>query len=210
MTDDQQHQCQLYIVTPPRIAEGSFADQLALLLDTVDVAAVRLSLESLDEDVIAASADRIRGTCHSRDVPLIIGEHFRVVRALGLDGVHLMGTKNVRAARKEIGANASIGAYCGVSRHAGMTAGEMGADYISFGPTQPTGLGDEDCLEIETLEWWSEMIEVPSVVEGGLTPEIAEKISPFADFIALGPELWSGQEPPVEILKSYRNLIFTS
>ncbi len=208
MSDEEPHRCQLYLITPSRIADGSFAEQLGLLLDTVEVAAVRMTLESRDEDVISQSADQIRGACHSRDVPLLISEHYRLVRRLGLDGVHLMGTKDIRDARSELGDNASIGAFCGVSRHAGMTAGEIGADYVGFGPASETTLGSGDFLHIEDISWWHEMIEIPSVVEGALTPEIAAKIAPFADFIALGPELWSAPTPPVEALKKYSNLIF--
>jgi len=123
----------LYLITPPRIAEASFPGLLSELLDQVPIAAVRMELETRDEEIISRTADGIRGICHAHDVPLTIADHYRVVRRLGLDGVHLKGTKDVRDARKELGDNAIVGTYCGTSRHAGMTAGEIGADYVSFG-----------------------------------------------------------------------------
>ena len=128
---------------------------------------------------------------HARDVPLVVADHFRLVGRLGLDGVHLGdGSRQVRAVRKALGGDAIVGAYARASRHEGMTAGEVGADYVSFGPVGESGLGDGQVAPLELFEWWSEMIEVPVVAEGGLTPELAGALSGKADFIALGAELW--------------------
>ena len=38
------------------------------------------------------------------------------------------------------------------------------------------------------------MIEVPVVAEGGLTPDLAADLAPVADFLAVGPELWTAPE----------------
>lgn len=203
MIDETPHQCQIYLITPSRLAEASFPDLLSHLLDEVPVAAVRMELESRDEEVISRAADGIRGICHARDVPLLIGDHYRVVKRLGLDGVHLKGTRDVRHAREELGDKAIIGTFCGTSRHAGMTAGEIGADYVSFGPVAQTELGSTDIANVEAFDWWHQMIEVPSVAEGNLSPEIAKEIAPFADFIALGPEVWAAGDTPVNTLKKY-------
>ena len=43
------------------------------------------------------------------------------------------------------------------------------------------------------------MIEVPVVAEGALTPALIGQLAPMADFIALGPEIWS-EPDPVETL----------
>ncbi len=82
-----------------------------------------------------------------------------LVERLGLDGVHLTdGARTVRKARKDLGADAIVGAFCGVTRHEGISAGEAGADYAAFGPIGATGLGEGD---YGLFQWWSEMIEVP-------------------------------------------------
>ena len=52
------------------------------------------------------------------------------------------GARQVRAVRKALGKDAIVGAYAHASRHEGLTAGEIGADYVSFGPVGATGLGD--------------------------------------------------------------------
>jgi len=203
MTDETPHACQIYLITPPRIAEASFPGLLSDLLDAVPVAAVRLELETRDEELISNAADALRGICHAHDVPLLIADHYRVVRRLGLDGVHLKGTRDVRDARSELGDKAIVGTFCGTSRHAGMTAGEIGADYVSFGPVTANGLGSGETAETGDFEWWHQMIEVPNVAEGGLTPERADNLAPLADFVALGSEIWNSDMTPLETLADY-------
>ena len=98
------------------------------------------------------------------------------------------------AVRTALGKDAIVGAYAAASRHEGMAAGEIGADYVSFGPVAASGLGDGKVAPFELFRWWSEMIELPVVAEGGLTPELAAELAGVADFLALGPEIWSAPE----------------
>jgi len=109
----------------------------------------------------------------------------------GLDGVHLPdGARQVRAARKALGPDAVVGAFCGASRHSGLNAGEAGADYIAFGPVGATALGDGTRAGRDIFEWWSEMIEVPVVAEGALDEAVIGDLAPVTDFFALGAEIW--------------------
>ncbi len=180
----------LYLVTPATFDAG-VPDRIAALLDAFDIACVRLALATTDEDDLARAADILRGTCHTRDVPLVVADHFRLARRLGLDGVHLTtGARLVREARKELGPDNIVGAFARTSRHDGLTAAEIGADYVGFGPVAASGLGDGTTAPVELFAWWAEMIEVPVVAEGGITVESAAALAPFADFLALGDELW--------------------
>jgi thiamine-phosphate pyrophosphorylase len=114
---------------------------------------------------------------------------------LGLDGVHLPdGSRTVRAARKALGEDAIVGAYCGASRHDGMTAAEIGADYVAFGPVAPTHLGDGSFADAEIFAWWSEMIEVPVVAEGALDVAQMRALAPVTDFFGIGPEIWQAED----------------
>ncbi len=182
---------QIYLVTPPDAALEDFPDRLAGVLDAVEVACIRLSLATRDEDRIARMADALREVAHSRDVALVIENHILMVERLGLDGVHLSdGARNLRKARKDLGNDAIVGAFCGTTRHEGMNAGEAGADYVAFGPIGPSPLGTGASAEFELFQWWSEMIEVPVVAEGALTAELVEKFGPVTDFFAFGEEIW--------------------
>jgi len=187
---------QIYLITPPEIELSQFPSQLAGCLDATDVACVRLSLATSDEDRLMRAADAVREVCYTREVPLVIDTHVQLVERLGLDGVHLTdGTRSIRTVRKSLGPDPIVGCFCHASRHDGMTAGEHGADYISFGPVTASALGDGTVAPVDLFEWWSQMIEVPVVAEGGLTPEMIAALAPHVDFFGLGQEVWATDAP---------------
>ena len=187
---------QLYLLTPPEFELSEFPDRLAAVLDAVPVACLRLALATRDEDRLGRAADAVRAVAHARDVAVVIDSHLALAERHGLDGVHLTdGARSVRAARKALGADAVVGAFCGASRHDGMTAGEAGADYVAFGPVGATALGDGTTAEDELFRWWSEMIEIPVVAEGAVDEAAARRLGPWADFLAVGEEAWRGDDP---------------
>ncbi|MFD1341293.1 thiamine phosphate synthase [Litorisediminicola beolgyonensis] len=191
----QEDAPQLYLVTPPEIDLMNFPDRLRSVMDSAEIACLRLSLATRDEDTLLRAADAVREVAHERDVALVIDTHVVLAQRLGLDGVHLVdGSRSVRMARKELGADAIVGAFCGTSRHDGLTAGESGADYVSFGPVAAGALGDGSVAEREMFEWWSEMIELPVVAEGGLTVDLVRALAPVTDFFAIGEEIWRAED----------------
>jgi len=194
MQDDSQPQ--LYLISPPQFDLASYGDILSGLLDARPVACMRLAMVDKDEDLIMRAADHLREICHARDVALVIQDHFRMVERLGLDGCHLGdGVKHLREARKDLGADAIIGCDCASSRHSGLSAAEAGADYISFGPVTASALGDGTIAAPDLFQWWSEMIEIPVMAEGGLTAEMVQTLAPISDFLAIGSEIWQADAP---------------
>lgn len=193
---DRPDRPQITLLTPPELELASFPDLLAACLDAVPVACLRLALSARDEDRVARAADALREVAHARDVPLVVESHVALAQRLGLDGVHLTdGARSVRKVRKDLGADAIVGAFCGGSRHDGMTAGELGADYVAFGPFGETALGDGRRAERDLLAWWSEMIEVPCIAEGSLDEALVADLAPVADFFAFGSEVWGAPDP---------------
>lgn len=186
---------QLYLITPPEFDLDVFPAQLGAVLDAHDIACVRLALASQDEDTLSRAADALRDVCITRDVAIVIEDHVVLAERLGLDGVHLSdAARSVRSARKALGADAIVGCYCGASRHDGLTAGEAGADYVSFGPVGASALGDGSRAEPDLFGWWSEMIEVPVVAEGALSREIVRDLATVTDFYGVS-EIWDADDP---------------
>jgi thiamine-phosphate pyrophosphorylase len=193
---------QITLITPPTFDPETFSDRLGRVLDGTPIACLRLSLATKDEDILMRAADAAREVAHARDVAVVIDNHLILADRLGLDGVHLTdGARSVRKARKDLGADAIVGAFCGISRHEGMSAGEAGADYVALGPLGETSLGDGSRAEFETFEWWSEVIEVPVIAEGALTAELVARFGPVTDFFAVGEEIW-GADDPLAALKA--------
>lgn len=193
---------QIYLISPAEIDLDSFPDRMARMLDAVEIACVRLALAAKDEDTIGRAADAVRAVAHERDVAVVIETHYRMAERHGLDGVHLTdGAKSIREARKLLGADAIVGAFCGISRHDGMNAGEAGADYVAFGPVGATALGTGLPADRELFAWWSEMIEVPVVAEGGLTDALVLDYAAVTDFLGIGEEIWKAADPLAALKK---------
>lgn len=195
-SETQAEQPQLYLITPTEFELDVFPDLLASVLDAHPIACVRMALSSTDESRLSKAADALREITHARDVALVVTDHIPMVERLGLDGVHLMeGKRQTRYARKELGADAIVGAFCSTSRHDGLEAGDAGADYVSFGPVRENTLGDGSHAETDLIKWWSEVIEVPVVAEGLLDSETIRTLTPYADFFGIGDEIWSNDDP---------------
>ena len=199
----EQDFAQIYLATPTEFDLETFKPQLAAVLDAVPVACVRIALATTDEATLGRAADQLRDICHARDVAIVVDEHFRIVEKHGLDGVHLVSSsRNVREARKLLGEDAIVGTYCGSSKHAGMTAAEIGVDYICFGPVGDMGgLGDGARADAALFQWWSEMIEVPVVAEGGLDTHSLRAVRDHVDFVTFGNEIWQTDDPAAEAAK---------
>lgn len=197
---DAPEQPQIYLITPSDLELSQFSPRLSAVLDAHEVACVRLALAVGDEDRVARVADALREVTHARDVALVISDHTALAERLGLDGVHLGdAARSVRATRKALGPDAIVGAFCGPSRHDGMSAGEAGADYVSFGPLRQTGLGDGSFAATDLFEWWSEVIEVPVVAEGQLDVQTVSDLAAYTDFFGIGDEIWAAENPVVAL-----------
>lgn len=193
---------QIYLITPPAIDLEVFGSHLGAVLDATDIACIRLALASRDEDAVARAADAVRAAAHERDVAVVIETHLRLVERHGLDGVHLPdGSKSVREARKALGSDAIVGAFCGVTRHDGISAAEAGADYVAFGPVGETALGSGAPAPRDLFDWWSDVIEVPVVAEGALTADLMRDLAPITDFFGIGAEIWVADDPAAELLR---------
>ena len=70
---------------------------------------------------------------------------------------------------------------------------------MNVGPGQTQGKAgqpaDGEQAEFELFEWWSQMIELPVVAEGGLDADLVAKLAPVTDFFGVGDEIWSDDDP---------------
>lgn len=189
-------QPQLYLIMPSEVDLSSFPSTLQRVLDVADFACLRLALSTSDEALICKAGDQVREIAHARDISVVMDSHVLLAERLGFDGVHLGDAgRGLRKLRSELGEDAILGAHCGTSRHDGMSAGEAGADYVSFGPVRELATGDGAYAESELFAWWSEMIEIPVVAEGALTIDDIARLAPITDFFAIGDEIWNSDDP---------------
>ncbi len=183
--------CRLYLIVPGGIG-ADFAAAFEAALDAGDVACVLLPAE-LDETLAA----RLKDSAQARGVAVLIEGDVALARRLGADGVHVAANEEAYAqARAALGANAIVGAGAGLSRHAGLTAGEAGADYVAFGP------GADGAELAELIGWWAEVVEVPCVAWDVASMEQARALAALgADFVAAGGLVWNHPVSPADAVR---------
>src|SRR5437879_5188996 len=138
MPNSPRGDCQLYLISPPGVADA-FPDRLARALDAGPVAAFQFRVKGLDEHAMAALAEPLQRICADRDVAFIVNDSISLAKRIGADGIHLgQSDGTVADARERLGRAAQIGVTCHASRHLAMDAGEAGADYVAFGAFFPT------------------------------------------------------------------------
>jgi len=201
--------CQLYLISPLEVG-GDFPARLEAALSAGPVAAFQFRVKELDQHDAAALAEPLQAICAAHDVAFIVNDSVALAKRLKADGVHLgQGDGDVGEARELLGREAQIGVTCHNSRHLAMEAAEAGADYVAFGAFYPTATkAVEHVAELDTLQKWSFVTEVPCVAIGGITPENAKPlIDSGADFIAVSGAVWNHPQGPAEAVKAFNALL---
>jgi thiamine-phosphate pyrophosphorylase len=196
----------LYLITPPELEPAAFADTLARALDAGDVACVQLRLKDVDDDAIRRAADALRPVAQQRGVAFLMNDRPDLALATGCDGVHVgQQDASYAEARRRLGAERIVGVTCHESRHLAMEAAEAGADYVAFGAFFPSATKEaKHRADPEILRWWSELMTVPAVAIGGITPEnCAPLVAAGADFLAVISAVWSHPEGPAAGVKAF-------
>ena len=201
--------CQLYLISPLDVG-GDFPARLEAALSAGPVAAFQFRVKDVDQHEAAALAEPLQAICAAHDVAFIVNDSVALAKRLKADGVHMgQGDGDVREARELLGSNAQIGVTCHNSRHLAMEAAEAGADYVAFGAFYPTATKAVDHVaELDTLQKWSFVTEVPCVAIGGITPDNAKPlVDAGADFIAVSGGVWSHPHGPAEAVKAFNALL---
>ena len=190
--------CQLYLISPPSLAED-FAVRLRRAIDAGEgaVAAFQFRVKGADQHEAARLAAPLQEICAASDVAFIVNDSVPLAKRLGADGVHLgQSDGDPREAREILGREAQIGVTCHASRHLAMEAGEGGADYVAFGAFfDSTTKASAHRPDLEIVEWWSGLFEIPCVAIGGITPDnCAPLVEAGADFLAVSGAVWNADE----------------
>lgn len=204
----------LYLITPPAVEPKAFAEDLKAAVDVGDVASLQLRLKdgerAAPDSVFRHVAEAVLPICHEYDVALLINDRPDLAVKLGADGVHIgQDDMPYPEARRLLGPDRIVGVTCHNSRHLAMEAAEAGADYVAFGAFFPTDTKQPKTqAEPEIISWWSELMEIPCVAIGGITPEnCAPLIEAGADFLAVSAGIWRHSEGPAAAVKAFHAAI---
>ncbi len=202
--------CRLYLISPERLDHPAiFAAELRAALDGGDVAAFQLRLKDVDDAAIARAADILRPVCQQRDVAFIMNDRPDLAVSLDCDGVHVgQDDMPYAEARRIVGPDRQVGVTCKDSRHLAMDAAEAGADYVAFGAFFPSTTKTVTTpADIDIIQWWSDVMQVPCVAIGGITVENCKPlIAAGADFLAVAGGVWSYKDGPEAAVRAFNAL----
>ena len=195
--------CQLYLISPLETG-GDFPQRLERALsacgDANPVTAFQFRVKGLGQHEAAELAAPLQEICAAHDVAFIVNDDVALAKRLNADGVHLgQGDGDPKAVREEYGDAIQIGVTCHDSRHLAMEAGEAGADYVAFGAFFPSGTKEtKHHADVELIEFWTGLFEIPSVAIGGITPDNCKPlVDAGVDFVAVSGAVWGGDEVAV-------------
>jgi len=199
--------CRLYLITPPAIGDlAGFGRALGAALEGGDVGALQLRLKDVADERIGAAAQVLAPMARSRGVPLILNDRPDLAARLGCDGVHIgQDDAPYAEARRLVGPDRIVGVTCHDSRHLAMDAAEAGADYVAFGAFFPTTTKEAKTrADPEILEIWQEVMLIPCVAIGGITPANCRPlVAAGADFIAASSAVWRCPDGPAAAVAAF-------
>jgi thiamine-phosphate pyrophosphorylase len=201
--------CRLYLVTPPQLEPGAFAETLKRALGAGDAASLQLRLKNASDEEIAQAVELLMPVAQAADVAFILNDRPDLASALGCDGVHVgQEDASYAEARAALGPGRIVGVTCHASRHLAVEAAEAGADYVAFGAFFPTLTKEAKThADVELLKWWSELMVVPCVAIGGITVANAKLlVEAGADFLAVSSGVWDHPDGPDAAVKAFNAL----
>ncbi len=202
--------CRLYLISPPRLDAPRFAEPLKRAFDGGDVASFQLRLKDGPDDGVLRTAEALMPLCIERGVAFIINDRADLAKRADADGVHIGADDgDYASARATVGRDKIVGVSCYDSRHLAVEAAEAGADYVAFGAFFPTATKEPRAqATTDLLQWWSEIMLVPCVAIGGITPEnCGALVEAGADFLAAISAVWDHPEGPEAAVRAFNEAI---
>jgi thiamine-phosphate pyrophosphorylase len=162
------------------------------------VRAVQLREKDLSSKELYETAYELRRLTSRYGAKLLINDRVDIALAVDADGVHIgAGSLPIYKVRRLLGEKKLIGVSCHNQVQA-ITAQEMGADFITFGPVYYTASKASfgDPVGLEKLQLVTEMLQIPVFGLGGIKrANCAEVLSCGVRGVALISAIMSAPEP---------------
>lgn len=171
---------------------GSRAEAQTVLVAAIDAAPIASALLRPAPGIVLEpdTARALISAAQKKGVAMLLGTDAAEAAKLGADGVHVPWSGDIVRAFKTLrqaAPSAIVGADAGRSRHEAMELGEAGADYIAFGiPPHVEDREKAGRRQLDLIQWWSELFEVPCVALDVPGPDAAQSLAAAgADFVAI-------------------------
>ena len=182
---------ELYLIAPATAESDGFAPVLKRVLAAAEVSALLLPQGDRPIAAYRQFVAVIAPIAQAAGCAVLIEGDPALVQALDVDGLHVTGGgAALTAALKQLKPDHIVGVGGIDNRHDAMTVGELGLDYIMFGPLS----GAIGSQTRELAGWWAEAMVVPSVLSD--PQATAASADPAGcEFLALSESLWQAADP---------------
>ena len=150
--------------------------------------------------------NELTDVCHSFHVPLLLNNHWELLRETNADGIHFDSIPDdFKRRRKDYPPEALYGITCGNDLSVVQWAGENQLDYISFCSMFPSpSAGSCEIVTPESIRKARAITSVPIFLAGGIHPE---NIKSFEGFGINGIALISGIMGADDAVRSTRDYV---
>ena len=197
----------IYLISPNKITDESFYDELVLILKSKKISFFQLRLKKetiLNKFIIGK---KIKKICKKYKVKFLINDDPLLAKKLNADGCHL-GQKDMDLVKaRTILKKKIIGVTCHNSINLAKIAIEGGADYLAFGAfyTSKTKTVKYKA-SLKILKSVKKITSLPIVAIGGIKFKNYKKLLlNKANFLAISGYIWNNKKyKPLEAIKKLK------
>ena len=197
----------IYLISPNKITDESFYDELVLILKSKKISFFQLRLKKetiLNKFIIGK---KIKKICKKYKVKFLINDDPLLAKKLNADGCHL-GQKDMDLVKaRTILKKKIIGVTCHNSINLAKIAIEAGADYLAFGAfyTSKTKTVKYKA-SLKILKSVKKITSLPIVAIGGIKFKNYKKLLlNKANFLAISGYIWNNKKyKPLEAIKKLK------
>ena len=186
----------IYLISPSKINNHSFYNNLSLVLKSNKVKFFQLRLKKENNDRKVVIAKKILKICKKNKVKLIINDNPYLALKVNAHGCHLgQNDMNIIKAKKIL-KKKIIGVTCHNSMKLAKKALINGANYIALGAFYKTNTKKNTYkANIKTLKKIKNSINLPVVAIGGINENNYKNLLlNKADFLAISSYIWNNKK----------------
>jgi len=197
----------VYLISPNKIKDDNFYNNLALILSSGKVSFFQLRLKKETNQNKLFIGRKIKKICKKYKVKFLINDEPLLAKKLNADGCHL-GQKDMDLKKaRNILKNKIIGVTCHNSINLAKSAIKAGADYLAFGAfyTSKTKMVKYRA-NLTILRSIKKITFLPIVAIGGIKLNNYKKLLlNKANFLAISGYIWNNKKyKPLEAIKKLK------
>ena len=204
---------------------GNFVDRCSLVVLASPVSASAPQLISAAETGLVSSCILYQGNAPEPDfakfceasvqpmqaygVAVLIADNTQLFGRTGADGIYLEKNRNELVdIQQKFSPEFIVGCGGLKNRHAALQVGEAKPDFVMFGKLGGDIRPQAHPKNLALASWWSEIIEVPSLVLAGSSLEsVLEAAATGADFVAAEAYVFEHEQGPATALTTAEALL---